>query len=285
MTGIKTFKNILLTYFLISLGILNTTNAQELSLVSYNVRYNNPKDAPNDWDSRKMALLSAIQERHPDFIGTQEVLLNQLQDLSKGLVNHTALGVGRDDGKNKGEFSALFYNPTVWQMLESNTFWLSESPEKVSVGWDAAMERICTYGYFKHKATKKKIWVFNTHFDHIGKIARKASAELIIQTIKRLNIKNEAVVLMGDFNMTPDMEGILEITSYLKDSKLQEGVTFKGSEGTYNGFKNKGPFQNRIDYIFIKNLTPKQMEHIDVTYGPDKQFPSDHFGVGLIVGF
>ena len=271
---------------LFSLLVSEMSMAQDLSVMSFNIRYDNPADSPNDWDSRKEALLGQIIQKEVDFLGTQEVLFSQLQFIATGLEqSHQYVGVGRDDGKEKGEFSALFYKNTDWTLLNSNTFWLSETPNKISVGWDASMERICTYGYFEHQRSKKRIWVFNTHFDHIGENARKQSAALILSEIDRLNTKKEAVLLMGDLNMTPDMQGIKNISAHLKDPisshKKSKGVNLKGSFGTFNGFQNKETLNRRIDYIFTSGLVPTKYAHIDKTFGPKQRFVSDHFAVWL----
>jgi len=260
--------------------------AQDLSAMSFNVRYNNPADTPNDWDSRKEALLGQIIQKELDFLGTQEVLFSQLQFIAAGLEqSYQYIGVGRDDGKKKGEFSALFYKATDWTLLKSNTFWLSETPNKISVGWDASMERICTYGYFEHQRTKKRIWVFNTHFDHIGENARKQSAGLILSEMDRLNTKKEAVLLMGDLNMTPDMQGIKIISARLKDpissNSKSKGLNLEGSFGTFNGFQNNETYNRRIDYIFTSGMVPLKYVHIDQSFGSKKRFASDHFAVWL----
>lgn len=254
--------------------------------MSYNIRYNNPADTPNDWDSRKFALTTLITENNPDFLGLQEALYEQL-----GYVNHQLgaaydfIGVGRDDGKEKGEFSPLLYRTDQWELIQGNTFWLSETPSEISVGWDAAMERICSYGQFKHKKTAKKIWVFNTHFDHVGGVARKASAKLILETIQTLNSQNEAVILMGDLNMTPDMEGIQLLSANMTDPLSLSHIKLKGSFGTFTGFKTKGPFDRRIDYIFSHQLNAIRYEHLDQSYGDSGRFPSDHFAVFYSASF
>lgn len=264
----------------------SAVNAQEFSAMSYNIRYNNPADAPNDWDSRKAALTQLISERNPDFLGLQEALYDQLTYVNDQLGNsYQYIGVGRDDGKLKGEFSPLLYREDQWELLQSNTFWLSETPTKISVGWDAAMERICSYGYFKHKKTGQKIWVFNSHFDHVGLVARSASASLILETIKRLNTNKEAVLFMGDLNMTPEMEGIELLNKEMTDPLSLPGIELKGSFGTYTGFNTNGPFKRRIDYIFSQKVTPRHYEHLDQTYGEARRFPSDHFAVFYAASF
>ena len=134
------------------------------------------------------------------------------------LTEYDYIGVGREDGIKKGEFCAIYYESETYNVIESSTFWLSDTPEKVSIGWDAALERICTYGLFEHKINKKRIWVFNTNFDHMGEISKRKSSELIIDKIKDLNNFSGPIILMGDFNSLPNSRPVHTILKELKDS-------------------------------------------------------------------
>ena len=156
------------TIFLIPLLFFLGVN--ELKVISYNIRYNNPNDGINVWENRKSTIANFLIDESPDFIGLQEVKHSQLLFLLESMINYDFIGVGRDDGKTKGEYSPIFYNKNKFIVLSQNTFWLSPTPKKVSVGWDASMERICTYGLFENIKTKEKFLVFNTHFDHIGNV-------------------------------------------------------------------------------------------------------------------
>jgi len=156
---------------------------QDLKLMTYNIKYDNKKDTVNNWNDRKESLVRLIRHYQPSFIGTQEALHHQVTFIDSNLTNFSFIGVGRDDGKQKGEYTSIHYDNTLYIVLDSNTFWLSKTPEKVSVGWDAAMERICTYGLFENLKTKIKFYVFNTHFDHMGVKAREKSANLILREI------------------------------------------------------------------------------------------------------
>ena len=140
---------------------------QTVEVMSYNIKYDNVNDTVNNWNDRKAAMVDLLKKRNPEFIGMQEVLHRQLMYLNESLPDYNFIGVGRDDGKEKGEFSPILYDSTKFRLLDSNTFWLSKTPDKISVGWDAAMERICSYGLFQNKSSKRKVWVFNTHFDRI----------------------------------------------------------------------------------------------------------------------
>ena len=154
-----------------------------ISIISYNIKYDNKLDNINTWEARRNDLLNIFKDNEPSFIGIQEVLQHQVDYIKLNLHNYDYIGNGRDDGKTKGEFCAIYYDSSEYNLLKQSTFWLSSNPSEISVGWDAALERICTYGHFVHKNSEKRIWVFNTHFDHIGRISREASSKLILNQI------------------------------------------------------------------------------------------------------
>lgn len=149
---------------------------QEIKVMTYNIKYDNVNDTVNNWNDRKEKLVELIKHYGPSFIGMQEALHRQVAYIDSSLTDFSYIGVGREDGKVQGEYSEIHYDSTRYKVLEHKTFWLSETPDKVSVGWDAALERICTYGLFEDLNSGKKLWVFNTHFDHRGKTAREKSA-------------------------------------------------------------------------------------------------------------
>ena len=210
--------------------------------------------------------------------GLQEATLIQMKDLKAGLPNYDYVGVGRDDGATKGEFSAIFYKSSEMKVLQENTFWLSETPEKVSVGWDAALPRICTYAKFELMASKKQFWHFNTHFDHMGEIARDESAKLMVSKIKALMDGVDAVVLSGDFNAEPHEEPILVLNHSFEDPA--DRVKPQGPVGTFSGFQLDAPLDRRIDCIFTKNMEVKTYRHID-TKRANGRWISDHLPVFL----
>lgn len=267
------FKTYTLIIFLIFSGLLFS---QELNLMTFNLRYDNPKDNEDNWHHRKEKVTDLIKNYEPAIFGIQEGLSHQVHYLDSNLTNYKYIGIGREDAKEKGEFSAIFYDTTKIILEEENTFWLSESPDTISVGWDAALERICTYGLFKSKESDKLIWVFNTHFDHRGKEARKNSANLILNKIEELNSDNLPIALMGDFNSIPTDPPIVIISNKLKDGKLISEKPFYGPFGTFNGFSEKAP--NRIDYIFTDNLKVLRYIHIDDRLNNNRH-TSDHFPV------
>ena len=247
-------------------------------IMTYNIRYDNLNDGVDQWANRKSEVIDFLKYYEPDLLGIQEGLLNQVQYLSNHLPGYAMIGVGRDDGVDRGEYSSIFYNKEKLSLIEASTFWLSETSHKVSVGWDASMERICTYGLFEAKNTKERILVLNTHFDHIGKVARAESAKLILKKIRELNIVSYPVVLMGDFNAQPEDEPIAILTQELEDgSSIAKGGIY-GPEGTFTGFKKDLIPTRRLDYIFTKGLEVMKYRHIDDRM-KNSNYLSDHLPV------
>lgn len=249
-----------------------------LSLMSYNIKYATENDGENSWSNRREHLTGQLKFYEPNIFGVQEALQKQLEHLGQELDSYEYVGVGRDDGKKKGEFTAIFYKTDQFEVLEENTFWLSQTPEEPSKGWDAAYPRICTYALFKKKESEEKLWVFNTHFDHRGNEAREKSAELILKRIEEINIEKLPVILMGDLNLEPDTKPVRLLAENLTDSrKAAEKVVF-GPAGTFNGFEFEGEVTRRIDYIFIDGNI-KLMKYGTLTDSKDLRYPSDHFPI------
>ncbi len=186
--------------------------------------------------------------------------------------------------KIQGEYSAVFYNKNTLKVIEQSTFWLSETPGKVSMGWDAVCNRVCTYALFKNKRTKQKFWVFNTHFDHVGKAARKNSAKLIISKINELNKKELPVILMGDLNLEPESESIQYLKKHLNDSKEDSLTEPFGPSGTFNDFQFHEPVTRRIDYIFVSSKI-KVNKFAVLSDSKDCRYPSDHLPVYIDIQF
>ena len=258
-------------------------NTEELKVISYNIRYNNPNDGINIWENRRSTIAQFLINENPDFAGLQEVKYSQLTFLTESLLNYSFIGVGRDDGKTKGEYSPIFFNTKKYKVLHNKTFWLSSSPEKVSVGWDASMERICTYGLFENLKSKEKIWVFNTHLDHLGVKARKNSTDLILKMINEIKTTSVPIILTGDFNLEDNNSSIKKIQSQLTDVLLKINKSNNYYE-TYNGFNNIVESKKRIDYIFIKNLQVKNAKHVHLKTCFEG-WASDHHPVLSILEF
>ena len=262
---------------LLIIPILFFLNITEIKVISYNIRYNNSNDGINIWENRRSTIKNFIVDENPDFAGLQEVTYSQLIFLTESLKDYDYIGVGRDDGKTKGEFSPIFYNNNKYKVLSDDTFWLSSTPEKVSIGWDASMERICTYGLFENLDTKDRLWVFNTHFDHIGNHAREKSTDLILNKINSIKSKDIPVILTGDFNLNDDNFSIKKIQKQLKDVLINIKKTDLNYE-TYNGFKNLVKSKRRIDYIFTRNFEVKEAKHVYIKT-PYGGWASDHHPV------
>ncbi|MCH4551433.1 endonuclease/exonuclease/phosphatase family protein [Aestuariibaculum lutulentum] len=250
-------------YLLLSIVFTSLAIQAQTTVMSFNIRYDNANDKANWWEYRKTEVAKLIDYYHPDFLGIQEGLHHQVTFIKDHMTNYDFIGVGRDDGKTKGEYSALFYDSSKYDVLKQDTFWLSETPEQISVGWDASMERICTYGLFKNRNTGEVIYIFNTHFDHIGPKAQEESSKLILKTIEQLGITKEKLVVMGDLNSEPKSPPIQTLKTKLNDGLETTSSPFYGPLGTFNNFDPMAELNKRIDYIFTKNATVLRYRHID----------------------
>ena len=274
----------ILNLIIVALTVLTSANGQNVSIMTYNIRYNNVNDGVNRWDQRKDVLLGQIIFFSPDVFGIQEGLEDQVAYLNDNLKDYDYEGVGRADvkEKGKGEFSAVFYNSKKFKKLKGGTFWLSETPDKPSRGWDASLNRICTYVLLKDKKTHKQFWVFNTHFDHKGEKARSESAKLIIKKIAELNWDDSPVFLTGDFNLRPDSEPIKFLSEKMHDSRKVTKLAPYGPVGTYNGFKVCENPEIRIDYIFTSPDNIDVLKYGVLAEVQDIRYPSDHFPVLVV---
>ena len=273
-------KKSIITVFIILISI--SAYSQQLKLMTYNIRYENETDGADSWSKRKDLLAGELKFYEPDIFGVQEAVNNQMEFIKFHLSGYDYLGVGRDNGKTKGEYSAIFYKKEKFKVLDSDTFWLSKTPKKPSKDWDAAYPRICTYALFQDKDTKQRFWVFNTHFDHIGDVAREESAKLIISKIQELNKKNYPVFLSGDFNLEPNSDPIQYISKYMKQSKqVSEKVSF-GPDGTFNNFDFNKPVTRRIDYIFVSETGISVLKYAVLSDNKNLHYPSDHLPVFIL---
>jgi endonuclease/exonuclease/phosphatase family metal-dependent hydrolase len=194
-------------------------------------------------------------------------------------VQYDNVGIGRE-GIGKGESSNIFYKKERFIVKESNTFWLSETPNKISIGWDAACNRVCTYALMKDLKTKQLFWVFNTHLDHIGEDARTKGIQLILSRIQELNTKRYPVFFMGDFNSEPNEDRIMAIKKVMDDSREISLEKPFGPSGTFNGFKHNESVTKLIDYIFMsKNSSLKVKKYAILSDSKDLRYPSDHLPV------
>ena len=273
----KIFYQYILSVFIL-FTISSNIYSQPHSFISYNIRYDNNWDIENSWKIRRNKISQILVQYSPSIIGIQEGLINQVQYIDSSLIDYDYVGVGRDDGKKKGEFCAIYFDTTRYVLLKNSTFWLSETPDTISVGWDAALERICTYGLFKDRITKEEFLVFNTHFDHIGVVAREKSSELILKRINKINHQSLPVILMGDFNSIPNSSPVKEIKTELSDALQISLEKLQGPRGTFNGFNEDLPIEKRIDYIFTNDLKVLSYTHINDRLNNNRHI-SDHLPV------
>lgn len=253
--------------------------AQQMNIMTFNIRFNNPDDGVNAWPNRVEMVSGLLKYHEPDIFGLQEALIGQIEDIQNAMPDYEWFGVGRDDGKKGGEFSPVFFNKKKFILIASGTFWLSETPEKPSKSWDAALPRIVTWGKFKSKVTGKHFLYFNTHFDHKGDEARKNSAFVIRDKIKEISgNQGLPVILTGDFNLYPESEPIGLIKSFMKDSREITKTPPYGPEGTFNSFNWNAPLERRIDYIFTQGEI-KVLKYAVLTDSKEQRWPSDHLPV------
>jgi endonuclease/exonuclease/phosphatase family metal-dependent hydrolase len=269
---------------LLLLITFNCASAQnKLHVMTFNIRLNTPADSLNAWPYRKDKVASQILFYQSHIVGVQEALHDQMVDLQNLLPSYQYAGVGRDDGKQKGEYSAIFYDTLRLKLMQTKTFWLSEQPNVPgSKSWDAAITRIVTWAQFQDRKTRKKFFVFNTHFDHIGQEARKQSALLLLRRIKEI-AGDSPVLLTGDFNSQPQTEPIRIITDtkspfFMNDTKKLSVQPHYGPTGTFNGFGPKEIDDLPIDYIFVRNRI-KVLQHATLSESWNGRFSSDHFPV------
>ncbi|MBL4678190.1 MAG: endonuclease/exonuclease/phosphatase family protein [Mucilaginibacter sp.] len=259
--------------------ISSATYAQHLIAGTFNLRYDNPKDEGNLWVNRAPVASALIRFHEFDIIGTQEGLENQLEDLAKALPGYERYGVGRDDGKNGGEHSAIFFKKDRFQILKKGDFWLSETPEKPGLGWDATCcNRICSWVYLLDKQSKKKFYFFNAHFDHQGKIAREETGKLILKKMNEIAGKENAI-FTGDLNGDHESTWYqrLATSGYLTDtySLAKTPYIFNASFDSFGKALDKDGI---IDHVFVTGKPQvKRWGILTDTYRG--KFPSDHFPV------
>ncbi len=281
MIPVNKKKSLLILMLLVSVA----AQAIDLKVMSWNIRYNNPDDGENAWPLRKKQVSELVLTYAPDVLGVQEALLGQVNDLASQLPGYDWVGVGRDDGKNAGEYAPIFYDSRRFQLKEQGWFWLSETPDVPSRGWDAALPRICTYIKLEEYDSHRNFWVFNTHFDHVGDQARKEAAKLIFDKIRTLNRKDKLpVMLTGDFNLEPDSDPIKWLARKMNDSR-DEAAEPLGPEGTFNAFDFNSALDKRIDYIFVNRKVDGVGKYSVLSDSYDQKYPSDHLPVFVELWF
>ncbi len=273
--------------FSISSGLPVFAQEQSIKVMSYNIRYDNPNDGINAWPNRKNHVADIIGKKYAvDFAGLQEAEKHQIDDLIDRLPNYSWVGVGRDDGWKEGEFSPIFYRKNRFQLLQTNTFWLSETPEiPGSKSWDTSITRIVTWGKFKTKSDNQTFYVFNTHFDHRGRKAREESAKIIWKKAREI-AQEHPTILTGDFNTREDSMPYKILTGDKSTSNFSDAryLSMNAHQGptttssSYFGWTKVGKPETKIDYIFVRNSITV-MNHEVLTDRYTERYPSDHLPV------
>ena len=256
--------------------------SEGLKVMSYNIRYGSADDGTNSWKYRWPATVEMLNEVKPDVFGVQEALDFQVEFVSEMVRDYKGYGVGREDGKHDGEHMAIFWNKKTVKMMKSGTFWLSETPEKPSMGWDAACYRTATWALMKDKKTGKKFYFVNTHLDHEGEEAQKNGLKLIVDRIASINPEGYPMVLTGDFNITPDNPGLVDLDKIMTSTRKIAKKT--DSKGTFNGWRKDRPGPV-IDYIYVSGFSEvSEYETITKEFAK-KSFISDHYPVMSVLKF
>lgn len=263
--------------FLIALFCSLNLLGQNLRVATYNIRLGRANDGVNNWVNRKDKVNELIRYHDFDIMGTQEGYKDQLDDILR-LPEYAYTGGGRDDGKDAGEHSAIFYKKSRFKLLQSGNFWYRETPDTPGKGWDATCcNRICSWAKFRDNQTKKEFFVFNSHFDHQGVEARRNSGTLLVNKMKEIAGKFP-VISMGDFNSTPETEQIRHLSTHYNDAFSASVQKPYGPIGTFNGFKYDAPLNDRIDYIFVSDNI-RVLKYGALTDSYHQKFPSDHLPV------
>ncbi len=265
----------LLFYLAVGALCLSPSHAAQIDVMTFNVRYDNPGDGAHAWEHRKERVASIMARA--DIVGVQEALIGQIRDLESMLPTYAWIGVGRDDGLRGGEFAPIFYQREQFALISEGTFWLSEEPHLPgSIGWDAAITRIVTWGRLRHIASGTVFWVFNTHFDHRGQEARRQSAQLLTARLDEMAY-TEPVIVTGDFNAPHNSVVYRTMTAgRLADARHHAQTAPLGPESTFSSFEEgTGLPDARIDYVFADStIAVLAFEVIDEVVAG--HYPSDH---------
>lgn len=259
---------------------LKSFTTDTLTVMSFNIRFDNPDDGINAWPNRKDHVADMIGNRYPsDIIGLQEALKHQIDELQDRLPGYSWIGVGRDDGKERGEFSPIFYRTGRFELIETDTFWLSETPDVPgSKSWDAAITRVVTWAKLKDLNSGQELLIYNTHFDHIGEQARLESAKIIRERI--LETEELPLILTGDFNVSEssDVYSVLADTPGLQDARYASQSGHQGPTASFSDWEVLREPETRIDYIFVNDRV-RVLNHQIADDQYDGRYPSDHLPV------
>jgi endonuclease/exonuclease/phosphatase family metal-dependent hydrolase len=251
--------------------------AQAFVVATYNLRYDTPADGANAWPHRQEAVKALVQRHGIDLLATQEGLIGQVEALG-AMPGWAWVGAGRDDGRRAGEHAAIFFRTARFQLLGQGTFWLSETPDVPSKGWDGrCCHRIASWARLLDRSSQRRFFVFSAHFDHEGVVARRESAHLLLRRARQIAI-DEPLLVLGDLNATPNSEAYAILSSGLRDARLASLAPPTGPVGTFNGFQLDAPLRDRIDYIFVS--PPWQVQtYTTLADTVQGRYPSDHLPV------
>lgn len=268
----------LLTICLIGQSVTGQTKKETpFNIITYNIRMNTPDDGENAWPLRKDKVAGLLSFHEADIFNVQEALPEQMDDLTAAFPGFDHVGVGRDDGIRSGEHMGIFYKKARFTKIQDGMFWLSPTPEKPGMGWDAACNRTCTWIKLKDNITGKKFFILNTHLDHRGNTAREEGAKLIISRMAEINKENLPLILTGDFNLVKESKPIQLILQVLDDARDISVTLPYGPEGTSGGFAVRAKSRN-IDFIFV-NEKVKVLRHGVLSDSFNMFYPSDHLPV------
>jgi endonuclease/exonuclease/phosphatase family metal-dependent hydrolase len=257
----------------------NISFGQKITVATYNLRFDNRGDTGNLWKDRSLAVIDLIRFHDFEMFGTQEALKNQLDDITSALPAYSRYGAGRDDGKDKGEHAAIFFKKDLFTLVNQGDFWLSETPNTPSMGWDGkCCKRICSWVYLQDKKSKKKFYLFNAHYDHEGMVARVESSKLVLKKIKAI-AGTAPVIFSGDLNGNNSSEWYTAIATsgFLKDTYGMVPHPYALS-GSFNAFGKMLQQNDIIDHIFVTHQFAVTRWGV-LTDSYHGKYPSDHFPV------
>lgn len=258
---------------IMSLPLLQAQESEGLKVMSYNIRLGSAQDGTNSWALRYTATGEMLEDQKPDVFGVQEALEYQVRYIEE-MCGYESVGVGRENGKKEGEHMSIFWNKKAVSMLKWGTFWLSETPEKPSKGWDAECFRTATWALMKDKKTGKKFYFVNTHLDHKGTEAQKNGLKLIVDRIAEINTDGLPMVLTGDFNIEPKNPALKDLDAHMQSARKIAVKT--DDHATYNGW---GKSSTMIDYIYVSGFSScPEYQTVTKRY-EDRKFISDHYPI------
>lgn len=265
---------------LILLPTFSCKRETTLDVMSYNIRLGVADDGENSWENRKAATPAMLRANKPDIFGVQEAYDFQISYIEEQCPEYKAIGVGREDGISGGEHMSIFYNTSKIELVEWGTYWLSETPDVPSKGWDAKCFRTATWALMKEKQSGKPFYYVNTHLDHKGVVAREKGLALIAEKIAAMNPEGWPMVLTGDFNVYPDNPGLAGVNALMKDARTTAEKTV--DTPSFNGWGTSGKI---IDYIYYAGFSKCPAFSV-VNYSYEGiPFISDHYPIKATLVF